>query len=84
MNLANDDAHYTITPEDIKLAYDKGAYYGSNCKIDNRTDYYDNVCFKANTYLHYVSNNPYTVTGNGKKLKSAWHNGFISTVNRVV
>jgi len=25
-----------------------------------------------------VHDNPYTVTGSGKKLKAAWHNGFVN------
>jgi len=26
----------------------------------------------------HVKDNPYTVTGSGKKLKAAWHNGFVN------
>ena len=73
---------YTIHPEDIADAYYKGASSGKGCTIDSRVDDYGNFCFPESTLTYFLSCNPYTVMGSGKKLKSAWHNGFLSTVKR--
>ena len=35
---------------------------------------------KSNCLAGQMIRNPYTVTGSGKKLKAAWHNGYRSVI----
>ena len=67
-------------PEDLKAAYDKGVMAARGATIDTRKDYYGRFCFPELTLTAHLSRNPYTVTGSGKKLKSAWHNGFLDKI----
>ena len=71
---------YIITDEMIKEAFDKGANRGNSTTLNYKKDFYNNLCFPHLTLTGQISLNPYTITGSGKKLKAAWHNGFRSTV----
>jgi len=79
--MSNEIDWYSIHPEDIEEAYNKGLMAAKGSRIDTRTDNYGNFCFPAETLTAYLSRNPYTVTGSGKKLKAAWHNGFLDKLN---
>jgi len=74
---------YSIHPEELKDAYDKGVMAARGVRIDTRKDDYGNFCFPHLTLTGQLARNPYTVTGSGKKLKSAWHNGFLSKVKEL-
>ena len=68
---------FSIHPEDLEDAYNKGVMAAKKSKISDKKDSYGNICFPELTLTAYLAKNPYTVTGSGKKLKSAWHNGFL-------
>ncbi len=63
----------------LNNAYNKGVVYGESNTVDTRVDSCGKAMFPARTLTGLLSNNPYSkVTGSsGKKLKSAWHNGFL-------
>ena len=73
---------YVIHPEDLVIAYDKGVMAAKKSRVNDRKDGYGNFCFPELTLNGHLSRNPYTVTGGGKKLKSAWHNGFLDKINQ--
>tara|TARA_R110002033_G_scaffold25265_2_gene58628 strand:+ start:1328 stop:1558 length:231 start_codon:yes stop_codon:yes gene_type:complete len=73
---------YSIHPEDLKEAYDKGVVAAKKSRVSNQKDSYGSICFPERTLTVYLAKNPYTVTGSGNKLKSAWHNGFLDGLRK--
>jgi hypothetical protein len=73
---------YSIHPEDLKEAYDKGVVAAKKSRVSDQKDSYGSICFPERTLTVYLAKNPYTVTGSGKKLKSAWHNGFLDGLRK--
>lgn len=63
---------------EIDKAYKKGVAAGNKITLCYKKDYYNNYCFPYLTLTCQLATNPYTVTGCGKNLKAAWHNGFRS------
>ena len=72
---------YIITEQMIDNAFDKGVVAAKSITLNYSKDYYDNYRYPYLTLTCQLSYNPYTVTGSGKKLKAAWHNGYRSAAN---
>ncbi len=72
---------YHVNKVMLAKAYEKGLEAGKASEVDTRKDSHGNFMFPEKTITSLLGNNPYNVTGSGKKLKSAWHNGFLAGIN---